>query len=309
MAVSEWDVQQSKNALEEAERAVDTYKISFMNNITSNITEMEKNIEEITLNKKNTMSKEKLLKQNENDRISALDNFKLQYIVELDNAINTLKDNIAGLEANKQSLELQGEKTVFDDNGVEVNIAQYRNNELAATINNINTYRNKKRELEASIIKINSQIDSAIVKASRSGSVNSYIELVEGDTLQGGVEVLSIIPENDSDYKVNIYVGNEDIGKLKNDMKVKFNVYAFPNSEYGYLTGTITSISNDLKVDQSSGSAYYLVEAILDKNKLYNSKGQKANLKAGMACQAQMITENKRILIYLLEKIDLWMDK
>ncbi len=309
LAVSEWDVQQSKNALEEAERAVDTYKISFMNNITSNITEMEKNIEEIMLNKKNTMSKEKLLKQNENDRISALDNFKLQYIVELDNAINTLKDNIAGLEANKQSLELQGEKTVFDDNGVEVNIAQYRNNELAATINNINTYRNKKRELEASIIKINSQIDSAIVKASRSGSVNSYIELVEGDTLQGGVEVLSIIPENDSDYKVNIYVGNEDIGKLKNDMKVKFNVYAFPNSEYGYLTGTITSISNDLKVDQSSGSAYYLVEAILDKNKLYNSKGQKANLKAGMACQAQMITENKRILIYLLEKIDLWMDK
>lgn len=309
LAVSEWDVQQSMNALEEAERAVDTYKISFMNNITSNITEMEKNIEEITLNKKNTMSKEKLLKQNENDRISALDNFKLQYIVELENAINTLKDNIAGLEANKQSLELQGEKTVFDDNGVEVNIAQYRNNELAATINNINTYRNKKRELEASIIKINSQIDSAIVKASRSGSVNSYIELVEGDTLQGGVEVLSIIPENDSDYKVNIYVGNEDIGKLKNDMKVKFNVYAFPNSEYGYLTGTITSISNDLKVDQSSGSAYYLVEAILDKNKLYNSKGQKANLKAGMACQAQMITENKRILIYLLEKIDLWMDK
>ena len=89
-----------------------------------------------------------------------------------------------------------------------------------------------------------------------------------------------------------IYVGNEDIGKLKNDMKVKFNVYAFQNSEYGYLTGTITSISNDLKVDQSSGSAYYLVEAILDKNKLYNSKGQKANLKAGMACQAQMITEN-----------------
>lgn len=132
---------------------------------------------------------------------------------------------------------------------------------------------------------------------------------MEGDTLQGGVEVLSIIPENDSDYKVNIYVGNEDIGKLKNDMKVKFNVYAFPNSEYGYLMGTITSISNDLKVDQSSGSAYYLVEAILDKNKLYNSKGQKANLKAGMACQAQMITENKRILIYLLEKIDLWMDK
>lgn len=309
LAVSEWDVQQSKAAMEEAERAIDTYKVSFKNSITSNITEVEKNIEDITLNKENTISKDKLLDQNEKDRLSALENFNLQYIIELDNTINTLMDNILSLEANKSSLELQGEKTVIDDNGTAADLSEYRNSELTTTINNINTYENKKSELEADINKINSQIDSCIVKATMSGAVNSNIELVEGNTLQSGTEVLSIIPENNSNYKVNIYVSNENIGKLKIGMKVKFNVYALPNSEYGYLTGTITSISNDLKVDQSSGSAYYLVEAALDNNKLYNSKGQEANLKAGMACQAQMITENKRILIYLLEKLDLWMDK
>ena len=141
-----------------------------------------------------------------------------------------------------------------------------------------------------------------------SGSVNSNIELVEGDNLPAGAEVLNIIPENDSKYKASIYASNAEIGKLKNGMKVKFNVYALPNSEYGYLTGTITSISKDLKVDANSGSAFYLVEAGLDNNKLYNPQGQEADLKAGMSCQAQMITENKRILIYLLEKIDLWIE-
>lgn len=40
---------------------------------------------------------------------------------------------------------------------------------------------------------------------------------------------------------------------------------------------------------------------LLDNNKLINSKGQEGRLKAGMACQAQMATENKRILFYLLE--------
>ena len=308
LAVSEWDVQQSKVLMEEAERAVDTYKVSFMNNITANIIEIERNIEDISLNKENTTSKEVLLERNENERIAALDNFKLQYIIELDNAIKTLEDNIDKLEANKQTLKLQSEMMVVNEEGTEASLLQYRNNEVTSTINSINSFEDKKSELEANIDKINSQIDSAVVKATRSGTINSNIELVEGNVLQSGIEVMSIIPKDDSNYKVNIYVSNEDIGKLKQDMQVKFNVYALPNSEYGYLTGRITNISKDLKVDNNSGSAYYLVEAGLDNNKLYNSKGQEGNLKAGMGCQAQMVTENKRILFYLLEKINLWMD-
>ncbi|NLK99360.1 MAG: HlyD family efflux transporter periplasmic adaptor subunit [Clostridiales bacterium] len=309
LAVSKWDVQQSKLIMEESERAIETYKASFMNSLTASINEAEKNIEDIKLNKENTTSKEALLERNQIERITALDNFKLQYIVELDNTIKTLEDNITKLEANKQTLEILGEKTFMDDEGTEASLSQYKNNELATIINSINSYENKKKELEANIEKINFQIESAIVKATMSGTVNSNIELVEGNILQSGIEVMSIIPEDDSSYKVNIYVNNADIGKLKENMQVKFNVYALPNSEYGYLTGTIDNISKDLKVDNSSGSAYYLVEARLDNNKLRNSKGQEGNLKAGMACQAQMVTENKRILLYLLEKINLWMDE
>ena len=309
LAVSEWDVEQSKVIMEEAERAIDTYKVSFMNSITANIIEVEKNIEDISLNKESTTGKDALLERNEKEWIAALDNFKLQYIVELDNTIKNLEDNINKLEANKETLKLQGENTVVDEEGTEASISQYRNNELTSTINSINSYENRKSELETNIGSISSQIDSAVVKATMPGTINSNIELVEGNILQSGIEVLSIIPKDDSDYKVNIYVSNEDIGKLKDDMQVKFNVYALPNSEYGYLSGRVTNISKDLKVDNNSGSAYYLVEARLDSNKLYNSKGQEGNLKAGMACQAQMVTENKRILFYLLEKINLWMDE
>ncbi|MDD4113275.1 MAG: HlyD family efflux transporter periplasmic adaptor subunit [Herbinix sp.] len=309
LAISEWDVQQSKVMMEESQRAIDTYEVSFLNSIIANITEVEKNIEDITLNKDKTISKEALLERNETERVAALDNFKLQYIVELDNTIKTLEDNITKLETNKQTLEILGEKTVIDEEGTEASLSQYRNNELASTISSIKSYESRKAELETNIDKLNSQIDSAIVKATMTGTINSNIELVEGNILQSGIEVMSIIPDNDSDYKVNIYVSNEDIGKLKKDMQVKFNIYALPNTEYGYLTGSIDNISKDLKVDNASGSAYYLVEARLDKSELINSKGQEGNLKAGMACQAQMVTENKRILNYLLEKINLWMDE
>lgn len=309
LAVSEWDVEQSKVIAENAERAIESYKVSFMNSIITNIGELEKSIEEIKLNKDSAQSKDELIKRNREEQKAALDNFILQYSLDLDNTINSLTESLQNLELNRDSLKLQDDKVLLDKDGVDANLLEYKNREISNTIDKIDTYENRKLELEASIDKIKLQIDNAIVKAARSGVINSNMELVPGNILQSGLEVLSIIPEADSDYKVNIYVSNSDIGKIKKDMQVKFNVYALPNTEYGYLTGEVVNISKDLKVDNNTGSAYYLVEAKLDGSKLYNSKGQEGNLKAGMACQAQMVTENKRVLTYMLEKLNLWMDE
>lgn len=306
IAVTEQEVEQSKTSMEEAKRAINTYKVTFLASITTSITDTEKNRKEAKLAKDNTQSKEELYKQNAKDKIAAIENFKLQYIVELDTSIATLKENILTLKTNKGSLELQREKTYLfeEDNNKEGSLVELRNSELRTTIDRIRITENQINEIETTIDKLNTQIDSAVVKATKSGIVNSYVELVEGDNLASGTEVLSIIPGGDSQYKANIYVSNADIGKLSEGMKVKFNVYALPNSEYGYLTGTITKISKDIKADSNASSSYYLVEANLDNKKLYDSKGEEAKLKAGMTCQAQMITERKRILTFVLEKIN-----
>lgn len=308
LAVTEWDVQLSKDSMDDAKRALDLYKVSFLEDISANIMEVNKNIEELKLAKDNTLSKDDLYKQNEQDKNNAIENFELKYITELDVAINTLKENIATLEVNKSTLELQGEKVFLlkDQNNQHGNLIEFKNTELNTTISSINTYTDKKSELEANIDKINMQIDSAVVKATKSGVINSNVELVEGDVLSNGVEVLTIIPEDNSKYKVSIYVSNEDIGKLREGMAIKFNVYALPNSEYGYLTGKVTKISKDLKVDSDNIAGYYLIEADLDEKALYDAQGNKAELKSGMACQAQMIVESKKIITYVLEKIDLW---
>ncbi|HHV09333.1 MAG TPA: HlyD family efflux transporter periplasmic adaptor subunit [Clostridiales bacterium] len=309
LSVTEWEVQQSETAMEEAGRAVSTYQVNFLSALSSNITDMEKKIEETALAKDNTVSKDVLYRENEDERKAALDNYKLKYLVELDNTITTLEENISTLETNRDRLKLQGEKNLMMDNGdEEAKLVEYRNSELRSTIASIDSYSDKAGELRTTLDKLNTQIDQAVVKATRTGIVNSNVELVKGDILSSGTEVLTIIPQDNNKFKVNIYVSNENIGKLRPGMEAKFNIYALPNREYGYMTGTITSISKDLKVDPSSGSGYYLVEASLGNKTLYDSKGNKGELKAGMSCQAQMITERKRILTYVLEKIDLWND-
>lgn len=310
LAVTEWDLEQSKLTMEEAKRGIESYQDSFLGSVISKITEVEKNLKELTLTKDNTKSKELLYELNEKEKRSAIENYQLKYTIDLDNNINSLQDSIEALKLNKNSLELQKDADYYMDseNGLNGNLVEYRNNELRTTIANIDNYHSKKSELEAKLEKFKAQVNSAVVKATKSGLVNTNVDLVKGDVLTSGIEVLTIIPEDDTKFKVNIYVGNSDIGKLKVGMEVKINIYALPNNDYGYVYGTITKISKDLKVDSNNTTGYYLAEASLNNTVLYNSKGEGTAIKTGMACQAQMITESKSILKFVLEKIGLWLD-
>ncbi len=306
--VSEWEINQSKVVMEKADKSIKTYKTNFLAEIKAQIAELNKTIKELDLAKDNTLSKEMLYQANESERKSAVDNFSLEYVTQLDSKSSALNESIMNLEGNEESLTLQGEKAfVYDSlngNAESGDLLYLKNTELQTTINEIQAYKDRQTELEKSFSKVEESIASSIVRAQINGTVNSGIELVKGNLLPTGTEVLDIIPDNDSKYKVNIYVSNGDIGKLEEGMEIKCNVYALPNKEYGYITGKVSKISKDIKVDSNNTTGYYLVEANLDHKALYDYSGKSAELKAGMGCQAQVITGNKNILTFILEKLD-----
>ena len=65
------------------------------------------------------------------------------------------------------------------------------------------------------------------------------------------------------------------------------------------------NIAKDISVDQSRGYAYYLVRVKCDNMTLKGKDGEEATLMNGMACQAKIVVDEKNVLTYLLEKIDL----
>ena len=86
---------------------------------------------------------------------------------------------------------------------------------------------------------------------------------------------------------------------------MKFEIAAYPSEEYGYFTGRIDSIAKDITVDQSSGSAYYMVKVKCDSVTVQNKEGKTGTVMNGMACQAKVVVEEENVLHYLLKKIDL----
>ncbi len=53
------------------------------------------------------------------------------------------------------------------------------------------------------------------------------------------------------------------------------------------------------------GNSYYGAKANLDDTIAISYKGEKRNIKVGMTCEVHIIKEQKKVLYWLLEKINL----
>lgn len=169
------------------------------------------------------------------------------------------------------------------------------------------TKENEKKidELKTNIETLKVNIDKSTVKATIDGVINVKADIAKGQLVKTGEEILSVIPQDSSQYKVKLYVSNKDIAGIKVGQKIKYHFEALPYKEYGELSGTITDIATDATVDAKTGTSYYLVESEIENKPLFSYKGEEGELKMGMTCEAQVVTKQKKILYCLLEKINL----
>ncbi len=237
------------------------------------------------------------------EKTQALMNLELQQITTIEQQISGYHDTILSLETNLTSAKLQLDAVNGVDNETKETVAILTEKGNIAT--EILTYEDKVKECETYLKSYDIRNNNCIVKANVSGYFYLSQELKTGSFIQEGTAIGTIYPEAESKYYAEIYVENTDIAKIKEGQEVKFEIAAYPSSEYGYFEGTVENIAKDISVDQSKGNAYYLVKVKCENMILKGKDGEEATLMNGMACQAKIVVDEKTVLSYLLEKIDL----
>ncbi|MBM7615043.1 HlyD family efflux transporter periplasmic adaptor subunit [Alkaliphilus hydrothermalis] len=227
-----------------------------------------------------------------------LEKYKNEYLLSINTSIDSNEKTISELEINLRSAS-------GASSGQGLIPQKHKMDNLVQIEENIKAYESRIKNLERDLESIEINIADAVVKAPQSGTINGKVEMAEGDFLQTGMQVLTILPQSESQYKIQLYVSNKDIAGIKVGDEVKYHFLALPYREYGALTGKITRISTDARVDDQSGMSFYLVEASVENRPLFSYKGEMAEIKVGMMAEAQVITGSKKILYHLLEKIDL----
>jgi len=253
--ISQKDLEDAKNQMEQAVMDLDKYKNEYVLNIKSNIRQTNQNIEEIAATIEKLSSVAQMYDGKLIDKELILEKMKFDMLVQID----------AELTANKSNLD----------------------------------------NAKVSLGNIEINIDNSSVRAPIDGIVNVYLEINKGDFLQGALEIATIVPDVSTEYKVQLMVPNESIAEVDMGQKIKYHFHALPFTEYGEVEGIVQKISNDSRIDSETGISYYVVEATLEDTKMESYKGDIKEIKAGMVCDAQIVTKSRSILRWLLEKINL----
>lgn len=234
------------------------------------------------------------------EKTQGLMNLELQQLTTIEQQIAGYHDTLLSLETNLTSAKLQLDAVNGVDHKAKESIAILtEKGNIAAEIL---SYEDKQKECETYLKSYDIQNDNCIIKANVSGYFYTSQDLKVGGFVQEGTDIGTIYPEAESKYYAEIYVENNDIAKIKEGQEVKFEIAAYPSSEYGYFEGTVENIARDISVDQSTGYAYYLVRVKCDNMTLKGKDGEEATLMNGMACQAKIVVDEKNVLTYLLGK-------
>lgn len=239
----------------------------------------------------------------ESEKSQTLQSMELQQLTSIEQQISSINETLLSLKSNQTSAQAQIDSLLEAQSKETEEISVLT--EKGKVASELLTYEGKKTEYENALKQYHMENGKVNITAANTGYIFLSEEVKEGTYLQAGASICQILPEREEEYYADIYVDNADIAELKEGQQVNFEVAAYPSSEYGFITGEIENIGKDIKVNQTSGSAYYPVKVKCKKTTLSNKEGKTGKVKNGMACEAKIVVDKKKVLIYLLQKINL----
>lgn len=227
---------------------------------------------------------------------------------QIDNSIESLKEEKEAANGNLKLCYLLREKynASVDEKGEPLALSLKVIEQTASVLNNIEMYENQLTDVQNRIKQVNNQIAEGSILAQQTGNVNLISSVAVGDIVNSGIVLATIIPPEESEYKVQMYVTNADIAGISVGDLVKYDISALPYNQYGVVEGKVTSVSRDTLVQNGGYSGMYLVEGSISNEVLKDSDGNEGEIGIGMQVTGRIVTQRKTIFRYLLEKIDIF---
>lgn len=159
-------------------------------------------------------------------------------------------------------------------------------------------------DLESSVIQNNKEKQNYVIMAPISGFITHFTGIQSGNFLALGQTICQISPA--SGLIVECYLSPSDIGYIRKDMNVNFQMDAFNYNQWGLGSGKVVEISPD--IFQLENSTFFKVRCSLDQKYLSLRNGYHGNLKKGMSLTARFKVTERTLFQLLYDKVDDWLN-
>lgn len=219
------------------------------------------------------------------------------------------KQHAVEIEAAKTALERQLEQAQ----------AEYTRNILS----DLADAQRKADDLSQDVAKASEKLEERSLRSPVDGTVQQLAVHTIGGVVTPAQQLVTIVPQ-DSKLVVEAMVSNQDIGFVKPGQDAEIKIDTFNFTRYGLLHGTVLSVSQDAitqdtqadkakSSDAATGSftdssepkgqqLVYSARISLDDTKMLID-GHFVNLGPGMAVTAEIKTDSRRVIEYLLSPL------
>jgi len=169
----------------------------------------------------------------------------------------------------------------------------------------INQLQNEARQLMSQQIDINEQKKQFIITSPIDGSIQNLTGLQKGTFVFANQKVGEISP--DTTLLAFCYIKPSDIGLIKKEQVVRFQIDAFNYNQWGLLIGKVIDISDDI-IMLNDNQPVFKVRCTLDGNYLTLKNGYKGYVKKGMSFTARFSITERSLFQLLYDKVDNWLN-
>ena len=154
-------------------------------------------------------------------------------------------------------------------------------------------------DLESALAKAKQTVDQMAIKAPVDGTILSLTTKTIGGVVNAAQPIIEIVPDN-TELIVDATVQNKDIGFIQPGQPVVIKVDTYSFQRYGYLKGTVKSISPDAINDEKQGLVYKM-KVKIEGNE--TSKNNTITVEPGMSVTAEITTGKRRIIEFFLDPL------
>ncbi|VXB28399.1 Secretion protein HlyD [Flavobacterium sp. 9R] len=173
------------------------------------------------------------------------------------------------------------------------------------------SWETQKRELEerlkniqGSISKIKIEENNYVVVAPISGTIESFSGLQVGSFINASQPIANISATDR--LIVESTISPNDIGLIKKNQAVKFQIDAFNYNQWGLLEGKVIDIDRNITIQGEQ--AFFKVRSIMNTTEMRLDSGYKTKVSKGMTLTTRYTIARRSLYDLLFDKMDDWLN-
>lgn len=173
------------------------------------------------------------------------------------------------------------------------------------------TWENQKRELEnqlkngtSTIAKIKVEENNYVVIAPTTGTIENFTGLQVNSVVTAGQPIATISPLDNLIIETN--VSPTDIGLLRKNQGVHFQIDAFNYNQWGLLQGKVIDIDKNITIQENQ--AYFKVRCSINSKLMKLKSGYSTQVSKGMTLTARFKIARRSLFDLLFDKVDDWLN-